>query len=120
MTLNPNYFDPCPTGNPFAFLTEGAPKLTRILPSCRSEGAWTRERANDAKCRVRKFLDARWHRLVVRGETHTDWRGVATRERIHEASRRLHAARTGDEVEEVILFLHGHDRCPVGWAGVTS
>ena len=116
MTLNPNYFSPI-TGNPFAFLTEGV-TLSPILPRCRTEGAWTRERASDAKCRVRKFLDGRWHRLVVQGDPRTDWRGVATRERIHEANRLLHAARTGDEVEEVILFLQGHDRCPVGWAGV--
>jgi len=107
MTLNPNYFDPCPTGNPFAFLTEGAPKLTRILPSCRSEGAWTRERANDAKTRARKFLDSRWHRLVNEGNPHTTWYGTATRAQIHEASRRLHAARTGDEVQDVIRLMLG-------------
>ena len=58
MSRNPDYFSPI-TGNPFGFLTAGAPRLTPILPSCRSELPWTRERANDAKCRVRKFLDAR-------------------------------------------------------------
>ena len=101
MSRNPDYFSPI-TGNPFAFLTEGAPKLTRILPSCRSEGAWTRERANDAKTRARKFLDSRWHRLVVQGNPETSWRGVQTREQIREAGRLLHAARTGDEVQAVI------------------
>ena len=103
MSRNPNYVSPL-TGNPFAFLTARAPKLTPILPSCRTSGAWTRERANDAKCRARKFLDERWHRLVVQGETYTAWKGVQTREQIHEANRRLHAARTGDEVQAVISF----------------
>ena len=117
MSRNPNYIDPAPTGNPFAFLTEGV-TLSPILPWCRAGGGWTSERAQDAKMRVRKFLDARWHRLVVQGDTSTAWRGVQTRAEIHEANRRLHAARTGCEVEEVILFLHGQDRCPVGWAGV--
>ena len=90
--------------NPFAYLTAGAPKLTPILPRCRTEGAWTRERAMDAKTRARKFLDSRWHRLVVEGETYTAWKGVQTRAQIWEASRRLHAARTGDEVQAVINF----------------
>ena len=90
--------------NPFAFLTANAPKLTPILPSCRTDGAWTRERANDAKTRARKFLDQRWHRLVVEGNPQTSWKGVQTREQIWEASRRLHAARTGDEVQAVINF----------------
>ena len=102
MSRNPDYFSPI-TGNPFAFLTPGE-KLTPILPSCRTEGAWTRERANDAKTRVRKFLDSRWHRLVVQGNPETSWRGVQTRAQIWEASRRLHAARTGDEVQAVINF----------------
>jgi len=102
MTLNSNYFSPI-TGNPFAYLTFGV-ALVPILPSCRTEGAWTRERANDAKTRARKFLDSRWHRLVVQGEPETSWRGVETRAQIHEASRRLHAARTGDEVQAVIHF----------------
>ena len=106
MSRNPDYFSPI-TGNPFGFLTAGAPRLTPILPSCRSDGAWTRERANDAKTRVRKFLDARWHRLVVQGDTRTAWYGVQTRAEIHEASRRLHAARTGDEVQAVISFCSG-------------
>jgi hypothetical protein len=104
MSRNPNYVSPL-TGNPFAYLTAGAPKLTPILPSCRTQLPWTRERANDAKTRARKFLDSRWHRLVVEGETHTAWKGVQTREQIWEASRRLHAARTGDEVQEVISFI---------------
>ena len=104
MSRNPDYVSPL-TGNPFAFLTARAPKLTPILPSCRTSGAWTRERANDAKSRARKFLDERWHRLVVEGITHTAWKGVQTREQIWEASRRLHAARTGDEVQEVISFI---------------
>jgi hypothetical protein len=103
MPRNPDYVSPI-TGNPFAFLTARAPKLTPILPSCRTEGAWTRDRANDAKTRARKFLDQRWHRLVVEGITHTNWKGVQTREQIWEASRRLHAARTGDEVQAVISF----------------
>ena len=103
MSRNPDYVSPV-TGNPFAFLTARAPKLTPILPSCRTSGAWTRERANDAKCRARKFLDERWHRLVVEGITHTAWKCVQTREQIHEANRRLHAARTGDEVQAVINF----------------
>ena len=103
MSRNPDYFSPI-TGNPFGFLTANAPKLTPILPSCRTEGAWTRDRANDAKTRARKFLDARWHRLVVQGEPHTSWHGVQTREQIREAGRRLHAARTGDEVQAVINF----------------
>ena len=103
MSRNPDYVSPL-TGNPFAFLTANAPKLTPILPSCRTSGAWTRERANDAKCRARKFLDERWHRLVVEGITHTAWKGVQTRAQIHEANRRLHAARTGDEVQAVISF----------------
>ena len=90
--------------NPFAFLTANAPKLTPILPSCRTDGAWTRERANDAKTRARKFLDQRWHRLVVEGNPQTSWKGVQTRAQIWEASRRLHAARTGDEVRAVINF----------------
>ena len=94
MSRNPDYFSPI-TGNPFGFLTAGAPRLAPILPSCRSDGAWTRERANDAKTRVRKFLDERWHRLVVREISHTAWEGVQTREQIREASIRLHAARTG-------------------------
>ena len=102
MSRNPNYVSPV-TGNPFAFLTEGV-SLTPILPSCRTSGAWTRERANDAKSRARKFLDERWHRLVVQGETYTAWKGVQTRAQIHEANRRLHAARTGDEVQAVISF----------------
>ena len=117
MSRNPDYFSPI-TGNPFAFLTEGAPPTEPILPRCRTEGAWSAVQAQETKTRVRKFIDARWHRLVVQGDTFTAWRGVATRAQIHEASRRLHAARTGCEVEEVILFLHGQDRCPVGWAGV--
>ena len=104
MSRNPNYVSPL-TGNPFAYLTAGAPKLTPILPRCRTEGAWTRERAMDAKTRARKFLDARWHRLVVEGNPQTNWKGVQTREQIWEASRRLHAARTGDEVQEVISFI---------------
>ena len=103
MSRNPDYFSPI-TGNPFAFLTAGAPKFTPILRSCRTEGAWTRERANDAKTRARKFLDQRWHRLVVEGNPETSWRGVQTRAQIWEASRRLHAARTGDEVQAVINF----------------
>ncbi len=103
MSRNPNYVSPL-TGNPFAFLTARAPKLTPILPSCRTELPWTRERANDAKTRARKFLDSRWHRLVVQGEAHTSWKGVQTRAQIWEASRRLHAARTGDEVQAVIDF----------------
>jgi hypothetical protein len=103
MSRNPDYVSPI-TGNPFAFLTVNAPKLTPILPSCRTDGAWTRERANDAKTRARKFLDQRWHRLVVQGVTHTSWKGVQTRAQIWEASRRLHAARTGDEVQAVINF----------------
>jgi hypothetical protein len=103
MSRNPNYVSPL-TGNPFAYLTEGV-SLTPILPSCRTQLPWTRERANDAKTRARKFLDSRWHRLVVEGETHTAWKGVQTREQIWEASRRLHAARTGDEVQEVISFI---------------
>ena len=103
MSRNPDYFSPI-TGNPFAYLTAGAPRSTPILPSCRTEGAWTRERANDAKTRARKFLDSRWHRLVVQGNPETSWRGVQTRAQIHEASRRLHAARTGDEVQDVIHF----------------
>ena len=102
MSRTPDYVSPV-TGNPFAYLTEGV-SLTPILRSCRTSGAWTRERANDAKCRARKFLDERWHRLVVEGITHTAWKGVQTREQIHEANRRLHAARTGDEVQEVIEF----------------
>ena len=93
--------------NPFAFLTANAPKLTPILPSCRTDGAWTRERANDAKTRARKFLDSRWHRLVVEGNSQTNWKGVETRAQIWEASRRLHAARTGDEVQAVIAFCNG-------------
>jgi len=117
MSRNPNYIDPCPTGNPFAFLTEGV-TLSPILPRCRTEGAWSAVQAQETKTRVRKFIDARWHRLVVQGETHTAWRGVATRAQIHEASRRLHAARTGCEVEEVILFLHGQSLRALGWAGV--
>jgi len=104
MSRNPDYVSPI-TGNPFAYLTARAPKLTPILPSCRTSGAWTRERANDAKTRARKFLDSRWHRLVVQGEAHTSWKGVQTRAQIWEASRRLHAARTGDEVQEVISFI---------------
>jgi hypothetical protein len=104
MSRNPDYVSPI-TGNPFAYLTARAPKLTPILPSCRTQLPWTRERANDAKTRARKFLDARWHRLVVQGETYTAWKGVQTREQIWEASRRLHAARTGDEVQEVISFI---------------
>ena len=104
MSRNPDYFSPI-TGNPFAFLTAGAPRFTPIVPSCRTEGAWTRERANDAKTRARKFLDSRWQRLVVQGNPETSWRGVQTRAQIHEASRRLHAARTGDEVQEVISFI---------------
>ena len=120
MTLNPNYTDPAPTGNPFAFLTEGAPPTAPILPQCESEGAWSAVQTQETKTRVRKFLDARWHRLVVQGEAHTAWKGVATRADIHEASRRLHAARTGCEVEEVILFLHGQSLRALGWAGVTS
>ena len=119
MSRNPDYTDPAPTGNPFAYLTFGV-ALAPILPRCRTEGAWSAVQTQETKTRVRKFIDARWHRLVVKGDEHTEWRGVATRERIHEASRRLHAARTGCEVEEVILFLHGQDRCPVGWAGATS
>ncbi len=103
MSPNPNYVSPL-TGNPFAFLTARAPKLTPLLPNCRTELPWTRERANDAKTRARKFLDSRWHRLVVQGEAHTSWKGVQTREQIWEASRRLHAARTGDEVQAVISF----------------
>ena len=103
MSRNPNYVSPL-TGNPFAYLTEGV-SLTPILRSCRTSGAWTRDRANDAKTRARKFLDARWHRLVVEGNPHTAWKGVQTREQIWEASRRLHAARTGDEVQEVISFI---------------
>ena len=103
MSRNPNYVSPL-TGNPFAYLTEGV-CLTPILPSCRTQLPWTRERANDAKCRARKFLDERWHRLVVEGITHTAWKGVQTRAQIHEAGRRLHAARTGDEVQEVISFI---------------
>ena len=103
MSRNPNYVSPL-TGNPFTYLTEGV-SLTPILPSCRTSGAWTRDRANDAKTRARKFLDARWHRLVVEGNPHTAWKGVQTREQIWEASRRLHAARTGDEVQEVISFI---------------
>ena len=103
MSRNPNYVSPL-TGNPFAYLTEGV-SLTPMLPSCRTSGAWTRDRANDAKTRARKFLDARWHRLVVEGNPHTAWKGVQTREQIWEASRRLHAARTGDEVQEVISFI---------------
>ena len=103
MSRNPNYVSPL-TGNPFAYLTAGAPKLTPSLPRCRTEGAWTRERAQDAKTRARKFLDARWHRLVVEGNPQTNWKGVQTREQIWEASRRLHAARTGDEVQAVISF----------------
>ena len=104
MSRNPDYVSPL-TGNPFAYLTARAPKLTPILPSCRTSGAWTRDRANDAKTRARKFLDARWHRLVVQGETYTAWKAVQTREQIREAGRRLHAARTGDEVQEVISFI---------------
>ena len=104
MSRNPNYVSTL-TGNPFAYLTAGAPKLTPILPSCRTQLPWTRERANDAKCRARKFLDSRWHRLVVQGETYTAWKGVQTREQIWEAGRRLHAARTGDEVQAVISFI---------------
>jgi hypothetical protein len=104
MSRNPDYFSPI-TGNPFAYLTARAPKLTPIVPSCRTSGAWTRERANDAKTRARKFLDERWHRLVVEGITYTAWKGVQTRAQIHEAGRRLHAARTGDEVQEVISFI---------------
>ena len=102
MSRNPDYFSPI-TGNPFAFLTPGE-KLTPILPSCHTAGAWTRERANDAKTRARKFLDSRWHRLVVEGNPQTSWHGVQTRAQIWEASRRLHAARTGDEVQAVINF----------------
>ena len=103
MSRNPDYFSPI-TGNPFGFLTANAPNLTPILPSCRTDGAWTRERANDAKTRARKFLDQRWHRLVVEGNSQTSWKGVQTRAQIWEASRRLHAARTGDEVQAVIHF----------------
>ena len=108
MSRNPNYVSPL-TGNPFAYLTEGV-SLTPILPSCRTELPWTRERAQDAKTRARKFLDGRWHRLVVEGNPHTAWKGVQTREQIWEASRRLHAARTGDEVQTVIDFCAYGDR----------
>jgi len=106
MSRNPDYFSPI-TGNPFAYLTEGVP-LTPILPSCRSELPWTRERASDAKTRARKFLDSRWHRLVVQGNPETSWRGVQTRAQIHEAALRLHAARTGAEVQAVIRLMAGH------------